>query len=94
VLPITVPVPASYASQYDQSTPSTYGEHLLSVGPYMVKSYTPGSQIQLVRNPSWARSTDYRPAYLGSVTINEGNSDNSLASQSTLRGTSSSRSST
>jgi len=88
VLPITVPVPRSYASQYDQSTPSAYGEHLLSVGPYMVKSYTAGSQIELVRNPSWARSSDYRPAYLGSVTIKEGNSNVTVASESTLSGSS------
>jgi peptide/nickel transport system substrate-binding protein len=88
VLPITVPVPESYASQYDQSTPSAYGEHLLSVGPYMVKSYTAGSQIELVRNPSWARSSDYRPAYLDSVTIKEGNSNVAVASGSALKGSS------
>ena len=34
--------------------------------------YTPGSVIKLVRNPNWDASTDYKPAYLDSITIKQG----------------------
>src|SRR5690348_4833103 len=38
----------------------------------MVKSYKPGNEIDLVRNPNWQQSTDYKPGYLNSITIKEG----------------------
>ncbi|HTW09084.1 MAG TPA: ABC transporter substrate-binding protein [Acidimicrobiales bacterium] len=88
VLPITVPVPESYASKYDQGTPTTYGEHAVYTGPYMVKSYTPSQDIQLVRNPSWDAKTDYRPAYLDSITVKEGEADVAATSMSVLSGSS------
>jgi peptide/nickel transport system substrate-binding protein len=95
VMPITVPVPKNYAYQFDQKTPSTYDQHVVFVGPYMVKNdasgkligRTPGKEIDLVRNPSWVASTDYRPAYLNSITIKEGNNDLTVASRRTLDGT-------
>jgi peptide/nickel transport system substrate-binding protein len=34
--------------------------------------YKPGSEIKLVRNPNWDAKTDYKPAYLDSITIKEG----------------------
>jgi peptide/nickel transport system substrate-binding protein len=94
VMPITVPVPKNYAFKYDQKTPSTYDQHVVFVGPYMVKNdasgkligRTPGKEIDLVRNPSWQASTDYRPAYLNSITIKEGNDDLTVASRRTLSG--------
>jgi peptide/nickel transport system substrate-binding protein len=79
-LPASAPVPKDYAQKYDQDTPSKYSQHLVFTGPYMIENddsgkitgYTPGSQIKLVRNPNWDASTDYKPAYLDSITIKEG----------------------
>jgi peptide/nickel transport system substrate-binding protein len=79
-MPASAPVPEDYAAKFDKQQPSTYGQHQVSTGPYMVKNdasgkltgYKPGSQIQLVRNPNWDASTDYKPAYLDSITIKEG----------------------
>jgi peptide/nickel transport system substrate-binding protein len=94
VMPITVPVPKSYAFKFDQKTPSTYDQHVVFTGPYMVKNdasgkitgRTAGKEIDIVRNPSWQASTDYRPAYLNSITIKEGNDDLTVASRRTLSG--------
>ena len=71
-MPASAPVPEEYAKKYDAKNPSTYGEHQLATGPYMVSSYKPAQEIKLVRNPSWDKSTDYKPAYLDSITITEG----------------------
>ena len=48
--------------------------------------YSPGSQIALVRNPNWtgAKEGDFRPAYLDSITFQEGFSDPNSASQKIL----------
>jgi peptide/nickel transport system substrate-binding protein len=50
--------------------------------------YTPGKQIDLVRNPNWDGSAtgDYRPAYLDNITVQEGFSDPTSASQKILSG--------
>ena len=87
-MPITVPVPKSYAFSYDQQSPSTYDQHVVFTGPYMVKKYLPGAEIDLVRNPSWNPKTDYRPAYLNSITIKEGYTDIALAASRALAGSS------
>ncbi len=47
--------------------------------------YTPGSEIRLVRNPNWDASTDFKPAYLDSITIREG-SEPPVASRQILEG--------
>jgi peptide/nickel transport system substrate-binding protein len=95
VMPITVPVPKEYAARYDKTTPSTYDQHVASIGPYMVKNEpktgkvtgrVPGKSIDIVRNPNWDRSTDYRPAYLDEVVIREGNSDVALGSRRAVLG--------
>jgi peptide/nickel transport system substrate-binding protein len=77
VLPITVPVPKEYAKRFDAKNPSTYNTHVAFTGPYMVANnaagaltgYKPGKRIALVRNPSWDRATDYRPAYVDAITL-------------------------
>jgi peptide/nickel transport system substrate-binding protein len=83
-LPLSAPVPKEYAAKYDaMKTPNQYGFHQVATGPYMVQNdasgktigYSPNRKIVLVRNPNWDKSTDYRPAYLDRVEINEGNSD-------------------
>jgi peptide/nickel transport system substrate-binding protein len=79
-LPLSAPVPQSYAEKFDAKTTSTYGLNQVATGPYMIKNnaagkavgYTPGKEIDLVRNPNWNASTDYRKAYLDSITIKEG----------------------
>jgi peptide/nickel transport system substrate-binding protein len=90
----TAPVPQEYARQFDQQNPSTYAQHVVATGPYMVANdaqgkvtgWTPGKQIHLVRNPNWDAKSDFRPAYLDSVDIAEGNADVSVAARRTLSG--------
>ncbi len=93
-LPIGSPVPEEYAKQFDSQSPSTYGQNLVATGPYMIENnsagkltgYTPGKQIKLIRNPNWDASTDYRPAYVDKIDIQEGFSDTSSASRKILTG--------
>jgi peptide/nickel transport system substrate-binding protein len=95
VLAITIPVPREYAEQYDKKNPSTYDSYVAFSGPYMVKNDAkgkvtgrqPGKKIELVRNPNWDKATDFRPAYLDTVTILEGNDDTVVASRRALAGT-------
>ena len=94
VMPITMPVPREYASQFDKTNPSTYDKHVAFTGPYQVKNdssgkltgWEPGKQISVVRNPNWDASTDFRPAYLDSWKIAEGNTDQSVAGRRILQG--------
>jgi peptide/nickel transport system substrate-binding protein len=93
-LPISTPVPKEYAAPFDAKLPSTYDQHVAFSGPYMVKSdasglnvgRVPGKSITIVRNPNWDAATDYRPAYVDEVTIQEGNNDLASASRRTLTG--------
>jgi peptide/nickel transport system substrate-binding protein len=48
--------------------------------------YTSGKEIQLVRNPSWDSSTDWRPAYLDSIDVQEGFTDTDSAAKKILGG--------
>jgi peptide/nickel transport system substrate-binding protein len=77
VMPLTAPVPREYAARYDARKRSTYGEHQVATGPYMIANdgrgkltgFRPGREIRLVRNPSWDARTDFRPALLDGVDI-------------------------
>jgi peptide/nickel transport system substrate-binding protein len=91
-LPASAPVPKDYAQKYDNAAGTTkYGNYQVFTGPYMIENdssgkltgYTPGSQIKLIRNPNWDASTDYKPAYVDSITIKEGN-DADVASRQIL----------
>ncbi|MGZ6643350.1 MAG: ABC transporter substrate-binding protein [Solirubrobacteraceae bacterium] len=95
VMPITTPVPKEVASKYDAHVPSTYDQYVAWTGPYMVKhdmqtgkvtGRQPGKSIAIVRNPNWDAKTDYRPAYLDAINIQEGNSDAATASRRALDG--------
>jgi peptide/nickel transport system substrate-binding protein len=69
-MPITSPVPRSYAAQFDAKQPNLYGaqpQRQAFTGPYMVQSYAPDRSITLVRNPEWDPRTDLRPAYLDRI---------------------------
>jgi peptide/nickel transport system substrate-binding protein len=93
-MPISTPVPEEYAKKFDAKTPSTYDNYVVFTGPYMYKNDSsgklvgrqPGKVIQLVRNPNWDPKTDYRPAYLDSITIEEGNDDSVSSSRRVLGG--------
>jgi len=84
VLPLDSPVPPEYAKPFDAQSPSTYGNHVVATGPYMLAAdrsgrvlgtgYVPGRSIRLVRNPNWSASTDKRPAYLDAITLTIGGS--------------------
>jgi peptide/nickel transport system substrate-binding protein len=72
VMPITIPVPKSYAKSYDAKNPSGFDAKPTKqafTGPYMIKSYSPGKSLTLVRNPQWTgpKTGDIRPAYLDKV---------------------------
>jgi len=95
-LPVSAPVPKEYAEKFDKAKgTSKYGNNQVFTGPYMIENdesgkltgYTPGNVIKLVRNPNWDESTDYKPAYVDSITIKEGN-DAQVASRQILEGSS------
>jgi peptide/nickel transport system substrate-binding protein len=89
----TTPVPKDYAEKFDNAKQSTYGEHQVFTGPYMVPNdasgkltgWVPGKSLTLVRNPSWNPKTDWRPAYVDKVSILQGN-DITVASRKVLSG--------
>ena len=94
-MPITVPVPEEYAKPFDAKAPSTYDQHVAFTGPYMIKNdpktgeltgWQPGKEISMVRNPNWDKATDFRPAYLDAIEIQEGNDDLATASRRALTG--------
>ena len=95
VMPVSAPVPEEYASKFDARNPSTYNTHVVATGPYMVKNdadgntvgYKAGKSIDLVRNPNWDASTDYRPAYLDEIEMRTNASEASVASEQVLAGT-------
>jgi peptide/nickel transport system substrate-binding protein len=70
ILPITIPVPRSYAAPLDAESPNPYRaqpQRQAFTGPYMIQSYEPDRSITLVRNPEWDPRTDRRPAYLDRI---------------------------
>jgi peptide/nickel transport system substrate-binding protein len=96
-LPLGSPVPREYAEEFDAENPSTYGTHQVATGPYMVENdesgeltgYTSGKEIKLIRNPNWDAETDWRPAYVDSITVQEGFTDTNSAAKKILSGDSS-----
>ena len=92
VMPITMPVPREYARPFDRKRESRYDEHVAFTGPYMVANdeggkltgWKRGRRMRLVRNPNWDPVTDYRPASLDEIVIDERSGDN--PTRRTLRG--------
>jgi peptide/nickel transport system substrate-binding protein len=92
-LPLTAPVPKEYARKFDRREVSTYGQHQVATGPYMIQNdasgkstgYKPGQRITLVRNPAWNPDTDYRDARADRIEIDEGN-DPTVATRQILSG--------
>lgn len=93
-MPASAPVPEEYARPFDAKSPSTYNEHVVATGPYMVRNdkagnavgYQPGRLIEVVRNPNWDDATDRRPAYLDEIRIRTNASDATIASRQVLAG--------
>ena len=48
--------------------------------------YKPGKSIQLVRNPNWDESTDYRPAYLDEILMRTNATDANVSGRQVLQG--------
>jgi peptide/nickel transport system substrate-binding protein len=92
----TAPVPKEYAAKYDNKTTSEYPFHQVATGPYMFeadasgnikgKGYTPGKRMRLVRNPNWSPRTDFRPAYLDRIDVNQGFTDSTVGARQILNG--------
>lgn len=57
-MPAFAPVPKKA-----DTDPAHYGEDPVASGPYQVKSYAPGSKLELERNPAWDKASD--PARTG-----------------------------
>ncbi len=52
---------------------TSYGAKALSTGPYMIESFTQGSELKLVKNPNWDASSDpARTQYLDGYTFKFG----------------------
>jgi peptide/nickel transport system substrate-binding protein len=95
VMPLTAPVPEEYAKPFDAAASSTYGQHVVATGPYMVANdasgnikvgWSPGTFIHLIRNKNWDKSTDFRPAYLDTINYKEGVSDPTVMTRQILAG--------
>jgi peptide/nickel transport system substrate-binding protein len=95
-MPLTAPVPAEYAKPFDDQAVSSYGLHQVATGPYMIKNnaagsingigYKPGQLIDLVRNPNWDASTDYRLGCADEIRFQEGYQDPTVLTKSILSG--------
>lgn len=96
-MPVSAPVPESFAGPMDKQSPTTYGsKYIVSSGPYMIKSdpktgafenigYQTGKSLTLVRNPNWKASTSAAPAYLNNINVNIGG-DATVIGQQVLKG--------
>ena len=92
-MPCTAPVPKDYAKRYDRGKRSTYGEHQVFTGPYMIQNdgrgnvtgYEPGRRLVLVRNPTWTRTDDIRRAHFDRIEA-VGNLSAATAAKRTLGG--------
>jgi peptide/nickel transport system substrate-binding protein len=91
-LPLTAPVPKSFAAPLDAKKPTAYGSTSeVASGPYMIKAdstgkfigigYQPGKSLTLVRNPNWQPGDGPQPAYLNQININIGGDQNVIGPQ-------------
>jgi peptide/nickel transport system substrate-binding protein len=79
-LPFSSAVPVEYLDYLPDSP--QFRQHTISDGPYMITSYQAKQSIHLERNPAWDPSTDpLRKAYVDSIQVTEGVSEESVAQQ-------------
>jgi peptide/nickel transport system substrate-binding protein len=96
VMTNTAPIPKEYAAKHDNKATSDYAFFQVATGPYMFENdssgnikgrgYTPGKRMKLVRNPNWSARTDYRPAYVDAIEVNEGYDDATVGTRLILSG--------
>jgi peptide/nickel transport system substrate-binding protein len=60
-LPVSAPVPEEYAKQYDAENPSTYGEHQVATGPYMIQNACVDDNGEIVNKKCDGELTGYTP---------------------------------
>ncbi len=60
-LPVSAPVPEEYAKQYDAENPSTYGEHQVATGPYMIQNACVDDNGEVVNKKCDGELTGYTP---------------------------------
>jgi peptide/nickel transport system substrate-binding protein len=76
-LPFFSPVPEEHAARYQPG--EEYARHLIASGPYRLKQYTPGTLIELIRNPNWDPRTDpLRSAWVDRISVSVGRSDTGI----------------
>jgi peptide/nickel transport system substrate-binding protein len=92
-LPLSAPVPRSFAGPMDKRSPTSYGtRYLVATGPFMIQSnpetglfrgigYRTGKSLTLVRNPNWNSRTDFRPAYLNRISFHIGGRSRAIGRQ-------------
>jgi peptide/nickel transport system substrate-binding protein len=101
-MPLSSPVPESFAGPMDKKSPTTYGAQAeVATGPYMIKSdpqtgvfagtgYQTGKSLTLVRNPNWDASTYSSQAYKPPAYLDQINvaigGDSSVIGPQTLKG--------
>jgi peptide/nickel transport system substrate-binding protein len=73
-MPFTSARPVEYDSYVPDSLPMR--QHLVSDGPYQLKSYTPGKSIIFDKNPAWSQASDsLRHQYVNEIDVTIGISD-------------------
>lgn len=60
-LPVSAPVPEEYAKQFDAENPSTYGEHQVATGPYMIQNACVDDAGEVVDPKCDGELTGYTP---------------------------------
>jgi len=75
---LAMPFNSARPVEYDSYVPDSaqFRDHLMSDGPFELKSYTPGKQVVWVRNPAWKQSTDaVRHQYAAKIVVTLGVTD-------------------
>jgi peptide/nickel transport system substrate-binding protein len=73
-----MPFTSARPVEYNKYVPDSLQmrQHLLSDGPYELKSYTPGKSIVFVRNPAWSQASDsLRHQYVSQIDVTIGITD-------------------
>ena len=57
---LAMPFASARPVEYDSYVPNSLqlDQHTIADGPYQISSYTPGKDLDLVKNPAWKQSTD------------------------------------
>ncbi|HUJ06014.1 MAG TPA: ABC transporter substrate-binding protein [Streptosporangiaceae bacterium] len=75
---LAMPFNSARPVEYDSYVPDSaaFRQHLMSDGPYELKSYVPGKSVVWARNPAWKQSTDpVRHQYASEINVTLGVTD-------------------